>query len=92
MSEFLDNDSKRTEAIKKIIRMLHEGKTVEELQAEYGHIIAATAAGIPGSSLGRIYIQNHRTTVDVSDQYIDKIVSANNKFQVRGQSFTLTKG
>ena len=29
MSEFLDNDSKRTEAIKKIIRMLHEGKTVE---------------------------------------------------------------
>ena len=52
----------------------------------------AGTAGIPGSSLGRIYIQNHRTTVDVSDQYIDKIVSANNKFQVRGQSFTLTKG
>jgi len=52
----------------------------------------ASTAGIPGSALGRIYIQNHRTTVDVSDQYIDKIVSANNKFQVRGQSFTLIKG
>ncbi len=57
-------------------------------------VVASIAgiADIPGSALGRIYIQNHRTMVDVSDQYIDKIVSANDKFQVRGQSFTLTKG
>jgi hypothetical protein len=40
MSEFINNASKRKEAIKKIIRLLHEGKTVEELQAEFGHIIA----------------------------------------------------
>ncbi|MEL7636379.1 MAG: DEAD/DEAH box helicase [Anaerolineaceae bacterium] len=52
----------------------------------------AGTAGIPGSALGRIYIQNHRTTVDVSDQFMDKIVSANDKFKVRGQSFILTKG
>ncbi len=57
-------------------------------------VVASIAgiADIPGSALGKIYIQNHRTMVDVSDQYIDKIVSANDKFQVRGQSFTLTKG
>jgi len=52
----------------------------------------ASAAGIPGSALGRIYIQNHRTTVDVSEQYLEKIISANSKFKARGQSFTLTKG
>jgi DUF438 domain-containing protein len=44
MSEFLDNATKRKDAIKKIIRLLHEGRTVEELQAEYGHIIAGASA------------------------------------------------
>ena len=44
MSEFLDNASKRKEAVKKVIRLLHEGKTVEELQAEYGHVIAGAGA------------------------------------------------
>ena len=52
----------------------------------------AGTAGIPGTALGRIYIQNHRTTVDVSEQYLDKVVSANSKFMVRGQTFTLIKG
>ncbi|HPR35929.1 MAG TPA: DEAD/DEAH box helicase [Anaerolineaceae bacterium] len=52
----------------------------------------AGTAGIPGTALGRIYIQNHRTTVDVSEQYLEKIVSANSKYKVRGQSFTLIKG
>ena len=52
----------------------------------------AGTAGIPGASLGRIYIQNHRTTVDVSEEYLEKIVSANTKYKVRGQSFTLIKG
>ena len=44
MSEFIDNATKRKEAIKKIIRLLHEGRTVEDLQAEYGHIIAGASA------------------------------------------------
>ena len=52
----------------------------------------AGTAGIPGTALGRIYIQNHRTTVDVSEEYLEKVISANNKFQARGQSFSLTKG
>ena len=52
----------------------------------------AGTAGIPGTALGRIYIQNHRTTVDVAEEYLDKIVSANTKFAVRGQNFTLIKG
>ena len=52
----------------------------------------AGTAGIPGTALGRIYIQNHRTTVDVSEEYLEKIVSANTKYKVRGQSFSLTKG
>ena len=57
-------------------------------------VVASIAgiAGIPGTALGRIYIQNHRTTVDVSEKYLEKIVSANTKYKVRGQSFTLTKG
>jgi Superfamily II DNA and RNA helicases len=52
----------------------------------------AGTAGIPGASLGRIYIQNHRTTVDVSEEYLEKVVEANGQFKVRGQFFTLIKG
>ena len=44
MSEFIDNASKRKNAVKNVIRLLHEGKTVEELQANYGHIIANASA------------------------------------------------
>ncbi|NLB17349.1 MAG: hypothetical protein GX825_01090 [Syntrophomonadaceae bacterium] len=35
----------------------------------------AGTAGIPGTALGRIYIKNHRATVDVEEEYLDKIVS-----------------
>ena len=44
MSEFLDNSTKRKEAVKNIIRLLHEGKTVEELHEEFGPIIAGVSA------------------------------------------------
>lgn len=44
MSEYINNVSKRKEAVKQIIRLLHQGRTVEELQAEYGHIIAGASA------------------------------------------------
>ncbi len=44
MSEFINNATKRKDAIKEIIRLLHQGRTVEELQAEYGHIIAGASA------------------------------------------------
>lgn len=44
MSELLDNATKRKEAVKQIIRLLHQGRTVEDLQAEYGHIVAGASA------------------------------------------------
>ena len=44
MSEHINNASKRKDAVKSIIHLLHEGKTVEELQANYGHIIAGASA------------------------------------------------
>ena len=44
MSEHINNASQRKEAVKGIIRQLHLGKTVEELQKEYGHIIANASA------------------------------------------------
>jgi DUF438 domain-containing protein len=44
MSEHINNASQRKEAVKGIIRLLHEGKTVEELQKDFGHIIANASA------------------------------------------------
>ena len=46
-------------------------------------------ADIPGSSLGRIYIQNHRTMVDVPEQYLSKILKPGTKYQVRKQAFVI---
>lgn len=43
MSEHINNASKRKEAIKQVIRLLHEGKTVEELKADYGEAIAGAS-------------------------------------------------
>lgn len=44
MSEHINNASQRKDAVKGIIRQLHLGKTVEQLQNEYGHIIANASA------------------------------------------------
>ena len=44
MSEHINNASQRKDAVKGIIRQLHLGKTVEQLQKEYGHIIANASA------------------------------------------------
>ena len=47
MSEHIDNVSQRKEALKKVIKRLHGGETVEELQKEFGDVIrGATAAEI----------------------------------------------
>ncbi|MDR3576780.1 MAG: DUF438 domain-containing protein [Anaerolineaceae bacterium] len=43
MSEYIDNVSKRKELLKNIIRQLHQGKPVSEVQAEFG-ILAAQAS------------------------------------------------
>jgi len=47
MSEFINNASKRKDALKAIIRKLHAGESVESLQEEFNEIIAeATASDI----------------------------------------------
>jgi ATP-dependent RNA helicase DeaD len=46
-------------------------------------------ADIPGSSLGRIYIQNHRTMVDVPQEYVSKVLAGNAKYKIRKQAFSL---
>ena len=45
MSEYIDNQTKRRETLKEIIRQLHEGKTVEEVKGEFAallHDVGAT--------------------------------------------------
>jgi len=56
-------------------------------------IVGAIAfhADIPGSSLGKIYIQNHRTMVDVPDQLVGRVLSANSKYKIRRQEFNLSR-
>lgn len=47
MSEFINNATKRKQALKEIIRKLHQGRSVESLQDEFGEIIkTATASDI----------------------------------------------
>lgn len=47
MSEYINNTSKRKEALIKVIKRLHAGETVQQLQAEFGDIIrGATASEI----------------------------------------------
>lgn len=47
MSEFINNASKRKQALKEVIQRLHAGETVEDLKEKFGHAISgATAAEI----------------------------------------------
>ena len=45
MSEHINNVSKRKEALKEIIKRLHAGETVEELQEKFGDVIRGATAG-----------------------------------------------
>ena len=44
MSEFINNASKRKEALKAIIRQLHAGESVESLQEEFNEVIAEASS------------------------------------------------
>mgnify|MGYP001066767588 CR=1 FL=1 len=44
MSEFIDNATKRQEMLKSIIRQLHTGKTVADVQAEFAELLADVGA------------------------------------------------
>ena len=56
-----------------------------------GDVVGAIAfhADIPGSSLGRIYIQNHRTMVDVPEAYVGKVLGKGAHYKIRKQGFTV---
>ncbi|MFL7791970.1 MAG: DUF438 domain-containing protein [Anaerolineae bacterium] len=44
MSEVIDNQTKRQEALKRIIRQLHEGKSVDEVKAEFATLLEGVSA------------------------------------------------
>ena len=50
MSEYIDNQTQRQTTLKGIIRQLHEGKTVDEVKAEF----AALLEGVGGDEIARI--------------------------------------
>ncbi len=44
MSEHINNQSKRKEALKQVIRQLHAGKTVEEVKGEFAALLQGVSA------------------------------------------------
>jgi len=67
MSEYINNQTKRKEALKRVIRRLHEGQTVEEVKEEFAallHDVGATeiaeieqaliAEGLPEAEVKRL--------------------------------------
>ena len=46
-------------------------------------------ADIPGSSIGKIYIQDKRTMVDVPEGLVGKVLSKDTKYKIRQQGFSV---
>ena len=44
MSEYINNQAKRQEILKRLIRQLHEGKTVEEVKGEFAALLGKVSA------------------------------------------------
>ena len=44
MSEHINNQTKRKETLKRVIRQLHEGKTVEEVKGEFAALLQGVGA------------------------------------------------
>ena len=44
MSEYIDNQTKRQEALKRVIRQLHEGRSVDEVKAEFAALLEGVSA------------------------------------------------
>ncbi len=44
MSEYIDNQTKRREALKHVIRQLHEGKSVDQVKAEFAALLEGVSA------------------------------------------------
>ncbi len=43
-------------------------------------------ADIPGSAIGKIWIENQNTLVDVPEQFVDKVLSKTGQFKMKNQS------
>jgi ATP-dependent RNA helicase DeaD len=48
-------------------------------------------ADIPGSQLGKIFIQNDHTLVDVPEQLVSKVLANAGRYSIRKQPFTLAR-
>jgi ATP-dependent RNA helicase DeaD len=40
-------------------------------------------ANIPGSTIGKIFIQDHHTLVDVEEQYVSRVLGKTGSYRVR---------
>lgn len=56
-------------------------------------IVGALAyhASIPGRSIGKIYIQESSTMVDVPEEFIGQVLNDKNKYMIRKQKFSVEK-
>jgi len=48
-------------------------------------------ADIPGNTIGKIYIDEERTLVDVPEQFVGQVLSKTGKYSIRKQAFTVEK-
>jgi ATP-dependent RNA helicase DeaD len=48
-------------------------------------------ADIPGNTIGKIYIDEERTLVDVQEQFVGQVLSKAGKYSIRKQAFTVEK-
>ncbi len=84
MSEYIDNQSKRRETLKRLIRQLHEGRTVDEVKEEFAALLrdvgaqeiaeieqALIAEGMPDSEIKRlcdVHVAVFRESLDSQSQ------------------------
>lgn len=56
-------------------------------------IVGAIAyhADIPGNTIGKIYIEDQHTLVDVPEQYVEQVLAKKGKYNIRKQPFTVEK-
>lgn len=48
-------------------------------------------ADIPGNTIGKIYIEDQHTLVDVPEQFVGQVLSKAGKYSIRKQAFTVEK-
>jgi DUF438 domain-containing protein len=84
MSEYINNQTKRKEALKDVIRQLHEGKTVDEVKAEFAALLreveggdiaeieqALIADGLPETEIKRlcdVHVAVFRESLDAQEE------------------------